>query len=395
MSFSQAECIDALQRADDECSGNLSYSKYKEHQQDDDPSKTPMLKHFDSWSDAKQAAGVGTYEQPSYTKEDCLKAVERVSQHLGRSPTMKEYKSLRTDIEPPDHTICRHIGGWTEVLLELERDLNNPIQTKDSAINALQRVADLVGGTLTCAEYREHSTRTEPSQSWIERQFGSWNAGKEAAGLDCYDAGVCKDKGQLSIDVDYFKEIDTPEKAYFLGLVYADGSITERRFTLRLIETDRDIIETFRESMGSEHTISHICLDGQTDQVSLSVARSDWLQHLHDRGLKDKTWSDQIPELDDELFIHWTRGLCDGDGYIGWGDHTPVVTIRGSTGRLQQVNERLELSGTVSTQDGVGGLTMYGDNARNFVSLIYPDGSETSPKLQRKFPDWYSATVQH
>lgn len=55
------------------------------------------------------------------------------------------------------------------------------------------------------------------------------------------------------VDEHYFDEIDSDEKAYYLGLLFTDGSVTLDPKDLRapmirieLVETDVDILKSFR-----------------------------------------------------------------------------------------------------------------------------------------------------
>ena len=52
----------------------------------------------------------------------------------------------------------------------------------------------------------------------------------------------------------YFEVIDTSDKAYFLGLLAADGNISPRLTAVRIAlkETDSGILEQFRKFLGGE-----------------------------------------------------------------------------------------------------------------------------------------------
>lgn len=56
---------------------------------------------------------------------------------------------------------------------------------EEECISELQRVAELLGKSPTCAEFR--SAETSLSKSIIRREFGTWNNAKEAAGLEKYN----------------------------------------------------------------------------------------------------------------------------------------------------------------------------------------------------------------
>ena len=57
---------------------------------------------------------------------------------------------------------------------------------------------------------------------------------------------------------DYFKEIDTSDKSYFLGMMFADGNIYKRkdrketyRIQLKLKKEDKYLVEKFSDCIAS------------------------------------------------------------------------------------------------------------------------------------------------
>ena len=53
--------------------------------------------------------------------------------------------------------------------------------------------------------------------------------------------------GRHVIDLDFFKKIDTEEKAYFLGIMFSDGSVSRHQFYLKL--KDEDVVVKFKKSV--------------------------------------------------------------------------------------------------------------------------------------------------
>ena len=51
---------------------------------------------------------------------------------------------------------------------------------------------------------------------------------------------------KFKVNNDYFEKIDTKDKAYFLGLLIADGNNEVVGFRLQLKESDKHILETFK-----------------------------------------------------------------------------------------------------------------------------------------------------
>jgi hypothetical protein len=129
-----------------------------------------------------------------------------------------------------------------------------------------------------------------------------------------------------SLDDHFFAEINTEEKAYWLGFLCADGSVTSRdngsrRLVLGLKGSDRSHVEAFREALRATHPI----------QMRM-VKRSDGKRHLmaaitiHSRPMMDdlaqwgvvpgKTSRLAPPDVPAHLARHLWRGWLDGDGCL-------------------------------------------------------------------------------
>lgn len=107
-----------------------------------------------------------------------------------------------------------------------------------------------------------------------------------------------------------FKVIDSEAKAYWLGYIFGDGSISNQN-RLTLSSKDLDHLEKFRQFLGSNHKIGN-------DSISLTSRKivSDLISH----GVEvRKQFSDSIkfPNIAPELKRHFIRGLIDSDGWVG------------------------------------------------------------------------------
>ena len=54
---------------------------------------------------------------------------------------------------------------------------------------------------------------------------------------------------KYEFDFNYFENIDTEEKAYWLGFLYADGCVTPNTVRVELQASDKKHIEKFREAV--------------------------------------------------------------------------------------------------------------------------------------------------
>jgi hypothetical protein len=145
-------------------------------------------------------------------------------------------------------------------------------------------------------------------------------------------------KKEKELVVNFFEEIDTVEKAYFLGLVYADGSVgvvkdsdrgNRYSFRITLQEQDKYILERFRESIGIQRPLSIINPQNKDfpnnrsyrvqRAYQLDVNRRDFVLNLVKHGVvPNKTYEElSIPTMNKDLIPHFIRGYFDGDGCVG------------------------------------------------------------------------------
>ena len=124
---------------------------------------------------------------------------------------------------------------------------------------------------------------------------------------------------------DYFKEIDTEEKAYWLGFIAADGCIGTNRNTIRvdLKVADKNHLEKLRTSISGNQPIveAHGGASAYIDMNSKGMVE-DLLQYglTPNKSLTLNINFDLIPE---PLIHHFIRGYFDGDGSINYYTRAP------------------------------------------------------------------------
>ncbi len=69
-------------------------------------------------------------------------------------------------------------------------------------------------------------------------------------GVKIRPCGFCNRKYKR--DDDFFKKIDTKEKAYILGYLYADGNVDHRGFSIAVAEQDKDILYKIKEQFKTD-----------------------------------------------------------------------------------------------------------------------------------------------
>lgn len=113
----------------------------------------------------------------------------------------------------------------------------------------------------------------------------------------------------------YFKEIDTNEKAYLLGFLYADGYIKGNRVMINLSEKDEVIIDKFVSALQGGKKVLRL-IKGKYRSIFLTIFSKELCFDLRNHGFKGlKRDRDNLPILSGELYLPFLLGYYDGDGF--------------------------------------------------------------------------------
>jgi hypothetical protein len=115
---------------------------------------------------------------------------------------------------------------------------------------------------------------------------------------------------------DYFEVIDNEDKAYFLGLLFADGNVytARNRVQITLANEDAYILKKFAACI--EYT-GKLYIDREK-YSKLILPSKKMCSDLTKLGCTpNKSLTLQFPtEVPDELMHHFIRGCFDGDGHV-------------------------------------------------------------------------------
>ena len=129
-------------------------------------------------------------------------------------------------------------------------------------------------------------------------------------------------------DDNYFKKVDTPNKAYVIGLIASDGNVYKRKNSenrqgwvrISLKSNDIKILKDIAIDMKSNKPVL-TCNGRVTETAELSIVSNNILEQLDIIGIRQrKTWDMSINEIikniPKEFLSDFIRGYFDGDGSI-------------------------------------------------------------------------------
>lgn len=165
------------------------------------------------------------------------------------------------------------------------------------------------------------------------------------------------------VNDDYFSKIDSEDKAYFLGLLFADGCLVchekfQKRITISLQNRDSYILNEMKKYLNYQGNIIFRKRQQPThkDQETLNITSDKLCNDLISLGcVPNKSLILQFPvnKIPENLMRHFIRGLFDGDGSISSQKKTSKLT-----GLSLRENFRFDISGAYSICEGVKNVFM-------------------------------------
>lgn len=221
------------------------------------------------------------------------------------------------------------------------------------------------------------------------------------------EKGVKTQKGNhyrtYTHDFDFFENIDTEEKAYWLGFMFADGYIVdnsnrygEDHFGMTLAIQDEEVLEKYKKSIKATNPIKKYKREDGQDQVRLLMTSQKTVDDLIFHGCyKQKTKILNPPVgVPEELVYHFIRGYFDGDGCITYsykGSYAHgTVSIVSTLPVVNWVYEQIKMGSIVKDKrhDTVWIYTLGGNQQIiKFYSLLYQNATIYMERKHKKFQE--------
>lgn len=211
---------------------------------------------------------------------------------------------------------------------------------------------------------------------------------------------------KYSFNEHYFDQIDTPEKAYWLGVIWTDGGIslnkggkTYGRLRITTAEHSKTLLEAFAKAVNTTKPITTSNTASTKNgpkkyrRSELCLCSAHICSVLMGYGIVPrKTYSEQFPTFPKEFTSHFVRGMFDGDGSIYRNGKYKNVDITGSKAScewlLNNIPIFLGFGGYISPKPNSEVTFRWRIGARNevmrFREWIYSDSTVCfEPKFKR------------
>lgn len=178
----------------------------------------------------------------------------------------------------------------------------------------------------------------------------------------------------------YFENIDSEEKAYWLGFIMADGCVyegTENTFRLQINLKYDDVshLNKFQKAIGSDYSIQRKEI-GNSVAAILKINSTKMCNDLIKHGVvPKKSLICEFPNINENLYRHFIRGVFDGDGSV-------TATLG------EKFSKNVEIVGSVSLITSIANilnLKYYKSNGRDHVLTVKASSNESIIYLYNYF----------
>ena len=187
----------------------------------------------------------------------------------------------------------------------------------------------------------------------------------------------------------FFKNIDTEEKAYWLGVLYADGNVSKNSSgtgQVFLSSKDKEWVQLFLNSINSTFNLKQELHKKYNKYIwKAHITSNIMFTDLCTHGcIPNKSLIITFPQIPNNLIRHFIRGYFDGDGTIGvykYLCNSSSKTVRsgicsGSKLFLEELTKHIPTKyKTIKCYNGVYRVMFSVNDTLLFCNYIYQDAT--------------------
>lgn len=198
-------------------------------------------------------------------------------------------------------------------------------------------------------------------------------------------------KRKYKLNENCFGDFSTEHSLYFYGLLLGDGNISKDRprIKISLMKSDKELLEKFRDFLGTDRPIVENKLNFAVTVDSVKIASILSEQYLEPA----KSTKEKLPKFysrDSYEMRHFWRGLIDADGSLYFGKYSENICLLSSEEVASEFREfikhHLDIEGSNLEQHRTSKRCFYSKfhcrNALKVADMLYK-GSNIF--LERKF----------
>ena len=134
-----------------------------------------------------------------------------------------------------------------------------------------------------------------------------------------------------TVNRNYFKQIDSENKAYILGFFYADGYNSGTQASFTQLDQDRDILDQINKELDSDINISKKVQKSNNKIIdNLTILSKEMCEDLSKLGaIQNKSLNLKFPDkiIPEKFMRDFIRGYFDGDGCV-WNGKRKKMKVK-------------------------------------------------------------------
>ena len=178
--------------------------------------------------------------------------------------------------------------------------------------------------------------------------------------------------------------------AYIVGLIASDGCLQRDGRHVVFTSADLELVEKYRDTLGVSNKITKVSkrVQNRRPYFYINTAQVEWYSFLYNSGLHPgKSFTLREINLPGHLFLHFFRGLYDGDGtFYSFRDiRYPRATVYyleyASASKffvewlLAKLRELLGVKGMIKRGKGVYIIRFFKSDSRKIIAGMYENSS--------------------
>ena len=209
-------------------------------------------------------------------------------------------------------------------------------------------------------------------------------------------------KRKSYINLNYFEEINTPEKAYWLGFLAADGYIVGNELNIQLEKKDKEHLKKFSNAINGNLTIRDINSKNNFgtnySHCRVSLRSNKIVSDLAKYGIVPrKSLILKAPNIDNSLFPYWIIGYMDGDGCVSKNKKKIRISFTGTYDVLNFIKSYLKSQSIISLEhrcENTYKIQIENDVSISFLNSINYINLEFALDRKKKIVSLYSSLIQ-
>jgi hypothetical protein len=203
-----------------------------------------------------------------------------------------------------------------------------------------------------------------------------------------------KTRNKCKFNHNFFSDINTENKAYWLGFLMADGCIIDKvksgslQLSIRLSKRDLTHLKKFHEDIDSLNKIGF----GKHNDIYSSHSSDILCNDLIKLGCTPrKSLTLMFPQtIPDDLMNHFIRGYFDGDGSTSIHKGRFFADFLGTKWFLEELNEKLPIKRNVRVKKENLFILQFSDidGCKTIYSFMYNNATIFLDRKKNKFEEW-------